>query len=168
MYPDGYCFKKNQFAIPKTNLLYNFKSNLLWSLLSFRSADVAGEQEQLVTLHYKPSACKFQRISGHLWHNISLTFCNIWTQQRYLHFQNKQQLSSQLPSWIAATFNKYHQQYLGMQSSDRLICRGLDYSNHLCVKFTSLYFFTHFLVQLSVQYCACCLMWWLSRCKILF
>lgn len=49
---NGYYLKKNQFAIPKTNLLYNFKSNLLCSLLSFRSADVAGEQEQLVTLHY--------------------------------------------------------------------------------------------------------------------
>lgn len=159
--------KKNQLAIPQTNLLYNFKSNLLCSLLSFRSADVAGEQQQLVTLHYKPSACKFQTISGHLWHNVSLTFCNVWTQQRYLHFQNKQKLSSQLPPWIAATFNKYHQQY-EMQSGHMLIPHGLDYKNHLCVKFTCSYFFTHFLVQLSVQYCACCLIWWLSRCKILF
>lgn len=118
--------KKNQFAIPKTNLLHNFKSNLLCSLLSFRNADVAGEQEQLATLHYK-YARKFQRLSGHLLHNITLTFCNIWTHQRYLHFHNKQQLTSQLPPWIAATFNKHHQQYQ-MQSSDMLIPRGLDYS----------------------------------------
>lgn len=40
------------FAFTITNVLYNFESNLLCSLLSFRTADVAGEQEHPVTLHY--------------------------------------------------------------------------------------------------------------------